>query len=77
MSKRVVENTGKGMYRIKYDGGGKVPNSLLGLFTSVGYAETAIAIYNKGIANKIPNVKPRKQRVPAAKEEPEASPVAA
>lgn len=37
-----IEREPTGLYRIKYSAGGEVPNSLKGMFTTVGRAQTAI-----------------------------------
>ncbi len=63
MSKLVVALTERSMWLVKYDGGGSVPNSLKGLFTSEGYALAAIDTYKKGKANKVPDAKIKKKYV--------------
>lgn len=48
-NKLVVEPTGKGLYRIKYTGGGPAPALLSGQYTSRTTAEEAVVMFQKTV----------------------------
>lgn len=50
----VAVKTREGMWEAKQDKSGKVPNVLLGLYTSEGVLKKQIEGYVQGIKNKIP-----------------------
>lgn len=59
----IVEPNGKGLYRVRYTGGGGVPADLSGLYTSYAAGVQAIAVFQSSVRAS-PDIK---YTTPAAK----------
>ena len=60
----VVEPNGRGLYRVKYTGGGETPKRLAGLYTSYATAKADITLFQSEVqaSPDIKYPKPRKPR---------------